>query len=1124
MAADLVKGGDLIIATTTDNEGNTSEFSLTPISVRDARFKVDSNGDGSDSDLSDGDCATIAGVCTLRAAIEQAAFSFPNTAALIEFNLPAPVNDPDDPGLIIKLDNTLGPLEVTSRLFIDGTTQTCTQVVNGEAVSCFGEELIGGAAPIVKIDGTGVVSDALRITSDNNIVQWLEIRGFGGDAIRVESSGNDILNNLITDNDGDGVNFVGTDATANVVQGNTIDNNRGAGVRIEGAPGNTIGGPAEGTGNVLTINTEGGVYISGLTASLNTVQGNSIGVDEEATTPLGNGEAGVRIVDAPGNIIGGDAEGTPNTISGNVGDGVLITGSGATDNIVQGNFIGTDPTGLNNLGNGEHGVSIEDGASNNVIGRASIVNGIVEYSGAGNIIAFNSEDGVSVALGTGNLILSNSIFSNGNANTEDLGIDLSNGGNNLQSSPVLTEAHDNAHGNLLVEFFEADPSDNVEGKRLLATDVYTADDFTKGEKVFRFALTGIQPDNIVATTTDGSGNTSEFSNTRPVKHFLTFTVTSTDDTTDANGCDVTHCSIREAIQEANANVGGADLIEFDISGDGPHTIQPASPLPRITQPVVIDASSQIIELDGGLSTPGPGLHIIAGDSLMRGLVIGGFDGSGVRLERSASIEVSEGSTNGGSVIEGSVIGVSADGTTPNPNTGHGVLITNSDNNIVGGKGEDQGNTIAFNIGDGVFIESGLGNAVLSNSMFDNDGLGIDLGDHTANRQAAPVINEDLTGIDADGNLIVVYGVEVGDSVLPIRVQFFSEDGQTFLGEDAYTQAGDSTVNLGNASSLNVNDGDTSEFSPGVPAATISSSSGTPAVVVSPSLALVFTVNSTDDPGDGVCDLTECTLREAIEAANTDLNNPNERDAIQFDIPETDPGFDSGTFTIKPQSQLPDITDPLKIDGTTQLGFSDTPIIVVDGGGAIADGFVITTDDSALHSLQITGFSGKSVVVVSGTGNTIRSNSMSSIGGIGIDLNDDGITPNDLLDGDTGPNNFQNSPTLTSALIDPNADLVVLRYHVDSNARHAPYPLRVEFFSDGGQTFLGSQQYLKPRTTANINFDNASDLNINDGDTIIATATDADGKGNTSEFSTGVNGYALPDLHRQFHGRPRRWRL
>ena len=97
----------------------------------------------------------------------------------------------------------------------------------------------------------------------------------------------------------------------------------------------------------------------------------------------------------------------------------------------------------------------------------------------------------------------------------------------------------------------------------------------------------------------------------------TFSVTTSAD----NGDDLSPVagSLREAILAANAhdnslNVGGtADLIAFAIPGPGPHTIQPLSPLPSITDPAVLDATTQpgfagapVIELDGSLASDAHG--------------------------------------------------------------------------------------------------------------------------------------------------------------------------------------------------------------------------------------------------------------------------------------------------------------------------------------------------------------------------------------------------------------------------------------------------------------------------------------------------------------------------------------
>ena len=79
----------------------------------------------------------------------------------------------------------------------------------------------------------------------------------------------------------------------------------------------------------------------------------------------------------------------------------------------------------------------------------------------------------------------------------------------------------------------------------------------------------------------------------------------------------------------------------------------------------------------------------------------------------------------------------------------------------------------------------------------------------------------------------------------------------------------------------------------------------------------YVVNSTADPGDGTCDTPECTLREAITAANLDADISN----IAFNIPASDGGYNSstGVWTIYLTSALP----PLLQDGTGVMGSTQT---------------------------------------------------------------------------------------------------------------------------------------------------------------------------------------------------------
>src|SRR5688572_13608796 len=101
---------------------------------------------------------------------------------------------------------------------------------------------------------------------------------------------------------------------------------------------------------------------------------------------------------------------------------------------------------------------------------------------------------------------------------------------------------------------------------------------------------------------------------------------------------------------------------------------------------------------------------------------------------------------------------------------------------------------------------------------------------------------------------------------------------------------------------------------------------------SPMAGLTFTVNSTADPGTGTCDATECTLREAMNAANAAPGS----DTIDFNIPGP------GPHTITPVSALPIITTPVIIDGYTQPGASantladdDNAVLMIELNGSVA---------------------------------------------------------------------------------------------------------------------------------------------------------------------------------------------
>lgn len=188
-----------------------------------------------------------------------------------------------------------------------------------------------------------------------------------------------------------------------------------------------------------------------------------------------------------------------------------------------------------------------------------------------------------------------------------------------------------------------------------------------------------------------------------------YIVNSTADPGDGT-CDASECTLREAIEAANSSAG---TIQFNIAGAGPHTIALGSALPAITNPLIIDGTTEpdflgtpIIELNGMNAGAGAhGLHITAGSSTVRGLVINRFSGNGILIE-----------TNGDNLVEGNYIGTDVSGSADLGNGGSGVHIIESTNNIVGGSTSAARNVISGNQGEGVRIDgaNAYGNLIQGN--------------------------------------------------------------------------------------------------------------------------------------------------------------------------------------------------------------------------------------------------------------------------------------------------------------------------------------------------------------------------------------------------------------------------
>jgi hypothetical protein len=299
---------------------------------------------------------------------------------------------------------------ITDTIVIDGTTDSD---YSGD--------------PVIRIDGAGVNAgiDGLKFAngSDGSAVRGLIITNFTRNGIQIDSGADGVS---ITNN------WIGT--TGNGTSGDGNSNN---GINVQGA-NTVIGGTGVNDGNVITNSGNEGINLTGTGATGTVIQGNIIGLDPDGSTGSGNTDVGIAVLSGAHNTtIGGTDPQARNIISMNY-EGIEIN---SNNNVVQGNYIGTDITGLLARGNRlDDGVEIKAGASGNLIGGTA--------AGAGNLIAFNALDGVNVVSGSDNTVLGNLIHSN-----TGLGIDLGTSGvtandtddadtgaNSLQNYPVITQA------------------------------------------------------------------------------------------------------------------------------------------------------------------------------------------------------------------------------------------------------------------------------------------------------------------------------------------------------------------------------------------------------------------------------------------------------------------------------------------------------------------------------------------------------------------------------------------------------------------------------------------------------------------------------------------------------------
>jgi CSLREA domain-containing protein len=204
-------------------------------------------------------------------------------------------------------------------------------------------------------------------------------------------------------------------------------------------------------------------------------------------------------------------------------------------------------------------------------------------------------------------------------------------------------------------------------------------------------------------------------------------IVNTTDDRDDGACDAWHCSLREAINAANAHEGRG-IIRFDIPGigprtTGPHTIYPGTALPPLLESVFVDGFSQPLTLPNTQASPGSlnsqrmveingsqldgrsnGLVLSGRASRLRGLAVTGFGfPDPLPEERMLALGGIVLSGEGHHVVEGMYVGIDPDGATADGNNFFGIFV-DSANNSIGGTAAASRNLISGNAGYGIHLK------------------------------------------------------------------------------------------------------------------------------------------------------------------------------------------------------------------------------------------------------------------------------------------------------------------------------------------------------------------------------------------------------------------------------------
>ena len=288
--------------------------------------------------------------------------------------------------------------DISTPVFIDGQSQN---IFNGEGVTL----------KRIVLNGNNAVSRGFRFITgaEGSTLHQIVIGNFTLAGVSIENTSNITVTGC----------HIGLDAAGSAGLGNS-----GNGITIAQSSGCTIGDTTLEGRNVISSNVSNGIELTGVSSFNNTIKGNYIGLDVNGSSSFGNSADGVLI----GNQAHDNVVGPKNTISANGRDGVKLNLSGASNNFIIGNYIGTIVGGNLKAPNVFNGITIFNGADNNTIGGSNISDR--------NYISGNGQSGIEINASSNQIIKGNYIGISASGVTslgnDDHGILALNGADNIE--------------------------------------------------------------------------------------------------------------------------------------------------------------------------------------------------------------------------------------------------------------------------------------------------------------------------------------------------------------------------------------------------------------------------------------------------------------------------------------------------------------------------------------------------------------------------------------------------------------------------------------------------------------------------------------------------------------------